>query len=412
MHLLLLCEAVTLAHSARVAVLARALADLGHQVTAAGVAPIARFEHPQVTWRELGCIGARRFVRALARGTAAYTEPDLQRYVDVERRLIDELAPDALVADFRPTAAISARLAGVPCAAIVNAYWSPLARGPLPMPVLPFTRWLPLPLAQALFDIGSRWVLPLHARPWNRVRRAHGFPDLGPELRRIYSDADVVLYPDIPGMFDLGELPAHHRFIGPLTWAPPVPLPPWWGYLPAGRPLAYLTLGSSGDAGMLHGVVAGLRASGLAVMATASAAAAARYRGAADVYTAELLPGDQATARADLVVCNGGAMTCHQAFACGKPVLGIPGNMDQFMNMTAVERAGAGRMLRADRVSAAAVRRAATDLLAGARVAALASHRVAAAADGLLPANVLLQALEGAGPSRGRRGLGVPARPA
>lgn len=120
MHIMLFCEAVTLAHSARVAV----LAARGHRVTVAGAAAIARFEHPLMTWRELGCIGAGRFVRALSRGTAAYTEADLQRYVDEELSCIDAAAPDFVAADFRPTVG----LAGVPCAAIVNAYWSPAAR--------------------------------------------------------------------------------------------------------------------------------------------------------------------------------------------------------------------------------------------------------------------------------------------
>jgi UDP:flavonoid glycosyltransferase YjiC (YdhE family) len=388
MNLLLLNEAVTLAHSARLAVLARGLAEGGHRVTAAGVAPIARFAHPGVEWRELDCIGSDRFVRALARGSVAYSEADLRRYVDAERQLIAELAPDAVLADFRPTVSISARLAGVPCAAIVNAYWSPLARDPLPMPVLPFTRWLPLTVAQALFDAGSRWVLPLHARPWNRVRQKYGLPDLGPDLRRIYSDADVVLYPDIPGMFDLGTLPAHHHFIGPLLWSPPVPLPPWWADLPAGRPLAYVNLGSSGDPALLQCIVAGLRSTGMTVAATADTVTAARYRGLKDVFIADLLPGDLASARADLVVCNGGAMTCHQAFACGKPVLGIAGNMDQFMNMAGSVRAGAGLMLRADRVTVRAVASSARALLQTAAYAA-ASGALGQFAQTLRPAEII-----------------------
>lgn len=363
MHILLFCEAVTLAHSARVAVLARGLAARGHRVTVAGAAAIARFEHPAVAWRELGCIGAGRFVRALARGTAAYTEADLQGYVAEERRCIDAVAPDFVAADFRPTVAISARRAGVPCAAIINAYWSPAATGPLPMPVLPFTRVLPLPLAQWLFDRGSRWVLPAHCRPWNRVRTAHGLEDLGPDLRRIYCDADAVLYPDIPGMFALGDLPAHHHFIGPLLWSPPAALPPWWGALPADRPLAYLSLGSSGDPRVLEAAARGLLDAGMAVMATAPGGHAGALAREPNVYVAEYLPGDVATARADLVVCNGGAMTCHQAFTCGKPVLGVAGNMDQFLNMQGVVASGAGLGMRADRVSAEGVRQPARRLL-------------------------------------------------
>jgi UDP:flavonoid glycosyltransferase YjiC (YdhE family) len=393
MHVLLLCEAVTLAHSARVAVLARALATRGHRVTVAGAAPLTRFEHPGVAWRALGCIGAQRFVAALASGRSAYTEQDLHGYVDEERRCIDDVAPDIVAADFRPTAAVSARAAGVPCATIINAYWSPAAGGALPMPVLPFTRWLPLPIAQRLFDLGSKWALASFCRPWNRVRMAHGLEDLGIDLRRIYCDGDAVLYPDVPGMFIDGELPPGHHWLGPLLWSPEVARPAWWPDVPRDRPVAYLTLGSSGDPRLFDTVVAGLRAAGLAVVAAPAGAAPGPAGQGPDVYTAPYLPGDAATAAADLVVCNGGAMTCQQAFACGKPVLGIAGNMDQFLNMAGVAAAGAGALIRADRLSAPGVALAA-GALTGERRFREASSRLGSRMDPATPAQRFERAVE------------------
>ena len=68
-------------------------------------------------------------------------------------------------------------------------------------------------------------------------------------------------------------------------------------------------------------------------------------------------------ALADLVVCNGGSLTTQQALAAGKPVLGIASNMDQFLNMGPIEAFGAGITLRADRVSASAIRQTTRELL-------------------------------------------------
>lgn len=59
--------------------------------------------------------------------------------------------------------------------------------------------------------------------------------------------------------------------------------------------------------------------------------------------------------QAQLVVCNGGSPTTNQAFTHGVPVLGIARNMDQFLNMRAIERYGAGVMLRSDRVDYARI---------------------------------------------------------
>jgi UDP:flavonoid glycosyltransferase YjiC (YdhE family) len=63
------------------------------------------------------------------------------------------------------------------------------------------------------------------------------------------------------------------------------------------------------------------------------------------------------------VICNGGSPTSQQALAAGVPVLGIASNLDQFLNMQAVEAHGAGLCLRADRAIPADIRRATTALL-------------------------------------------------
>ena len=76
-----------------------------------------------------------------------------------------------------------------------------------------------------------------------------------------------------------------------------------------------------------------------------------------------LLPGTAAAARADLVVCNGGSPTSYQALVQGTPVLGIPGNLDQYLNMHYLEKAGLGRCLRGTQLSAGTVADAAHRLL-------------------------------------------------
>jgi UDP:flavonoid glycosyltransferase YjiC (YdhE family) len=82
-----------------------------------------------------------------------------------------------------------------------------------------------------------------------------------------------------------------------------------------------------------------------------------------NIYWADYLPGIEAAARASLVICNGGSPTSHQALAAGVPVLGIAGNLDQFLNMQAVVSAGAGRLLRQDGFNAAVLRADITALL-------------------------------------------------
>ena len=217
--------------------------------------------------------------------------------------------------------------------------------------------------------------MPLHAGPLNAVRRLHGLPLLGLDLRRIYTDADHVLYTDLPSQFPCGPLPPGHHVLGPLLWSPPVADPPWWPDLPSGKSLVYANLGSSGSsAAVLRLVLEALAGVDAAVIA----ATAGQPTPAGSVGRMRLAPylhGERSTALAGLVVCNGGSMTCQQALLAGRPVLGIASNMDQFMNMEPLVAAGAGICLRADRLSVSEVRDACDSLLDD-KAAAAAARRM------------------------------------
>ncbi|CFR71311.1 putative glycosyl transferase [Mycobacterium tuberculosis] len=67
-----------------------------------------------------------------------------------------------------------------------------------------------------------------------------------------------------------------------------------------------------------------------------------------------------------MVLCNGGSPTTQQALAAGVPVIGLPSNMDQHLNMEALERAGAGVLLRTERLNTEGVAAAVKQVLSGA----------------------------------------------
>ena len=217
-------------------------------------------------------------------------------------------------------------------------------------------------LANLLFQAARPLAFGMHCRPLNRIRREHGLPGLGNDLRRVYTDADHTLYADCERIFPTEHRPKSHRYLGPIVWSPPVPLPPWWHDLPADRPIIYLTLGSSGDPALTHRVIQAL--ADLPITIAASMAGAAAPAGVpANVFTADYLPGTLAAARSRLVICNGGSPTSHQALAAGVPVLGIAANMDQFLNMRAISAVSAGHVIRADRVRPRELREQAVALM-------------------------------------------------
>lgn len=363
-RVLFFAEAVTLAHVARPMVLAKSLEYAGHEPVMACHDRYKRFLLNQ-TWQvlPLGSISSEQFLHQLALGKPVYSAETLRSYVKEDIKLIDRVKPDLIVGDFRLSLSVSARIVGIPYAAITNAYWSPFCRHKsYPLPVLPLTRYFPLPVAQFIFDVFKRKAFALHCKPLNQVRKEYGLTPKEPDLRWLYTDADFSLYADCPKMFPMESMPDRHHFLGPVLWSPPVTDPVWWNQLPASRPIVYLTLGSSGSPNVMQLVVDALASLPVTVMAST---AGAPLPGIAppNLFTADYLPGCEAAARSNLVICNGGSPTSQQALACGVPVLGIPSNMDQFMNMAAVICSGAGEIIRADRVRKHSVQDAVTRLI-------------------------------------------------
>lgn len=360
--MLFIAEAATLAHVARPYKLARSLDPDEWDVAFACSDTYLRL-FPDWPWRreDLHSINPKVFMARLAQGNRLYSLDELKAYAQEDLRLFGHLQPDVVVGDFRLSLSASARIAHIPYISLTNAYWSPYAsRRRFPMPSLPMTRFLGVPIASALFAIARPAAFAWHAVPLNRLRRSYGLPSLGLDLRRVYTDADLTLYADVPDLVPTSALPASHRYIGPVEWSPAIAMPELPARQPP-RPLVYVTLGSSGSAELLPRIVEAL--AGLDCDVAVATAGARLGAVPANVTATNYLPGDEMSRRARLVVCNGGSPTSNQALARGVPVLGIPFNLDQQLNMDHVAAYGAGIALRPEHASLPALRAAAASLL-------------------------------------------------
>lgn len=378
-RILFFAEPATLAHVARPIVLAGALdpaefevciatgVDFRHHVQAAGLCT-----------RDLWCLGTRAYVAAVSAGRPVFPYALLQRYVEDDLRIMGEFQPDIVVGDFRLSLAVSARLAKKPYVAISNAYWSPFADAPFEVPVHAATKLVGADFANRVFQLLRPLIFAQHSLPMHRLRRQHGMPSLGLDLCRIFTEGDVTLFADVPEMVPTqGQgLGTRYRYIGPITWSPPAPLPDALAASSDSRPLVYVSMGSSGDASVLDLIVGAVVAAGCRV----AVAAPGRHWAQSlsdSVVSADMLPGSEVAEIAKLVICNGGSPGVHQALQQGTPVIGIPANLDQLLNMHFVVRSGAGLSLRADELSSPALARQLQQVL-GAPVFAEQARKVSA----------------------------------
>ena len=361
-RVLFVAEAVTLAHVVRLVTLAESLDSSQWDVHLAtdprygGIIGTLPFPVHSVQ-----SMPSEQFVRAISRGTPIFPESTLAGYVEDDLRLIGRLEPDAIIGDFRISLGVSARVAGIPFVNLTNAYWSPYAKIRHVVPEIELVRWFGASVGQALFDVLRPLGHVLHILPVNRVRRKYGLPPLASDFRAALTDGDFVCYADIPEVVPTtSAIPDNHRFIGPVPWSARVPLPEWWQDVvlrAAAQPAVYVTLGSSGPPAALQTVLEALESLPLTVIA-ATAGYTCKLRRPGNVYLADYLPGDTVANLTRAVVCNGGSPACYQALAAGKPVVGLATNMDQFLNMAAVEDAGCGRLLRSASCTVESVRAA------------------------------------------------------
>lgn len=359
---LFIAEGATLAHVGRPLVLARALHLAGFEVVFA--------RPPAYDWMtrgdgfrtvDLATQAPAEFARRLDRGKPLYDHATLERYVADDLALLREHRPDAVIGDFRLSLSVSARLAGVRYATICDAYWSPEAPLEPALPVFWWTPFLPLAFTEPIFRRIAPLAFRLHAEPMEALRRAHGLPALGHDLRRCYTDADLRLFANPAALFPDVVPHAGAAFVGPLAWAPATMAVPPLG--DSGKPLIYVTMGSSGATNVLDTVLNALAERDCEVVVTTAGRPLAIEVDRSRFHVFDYLPGDLVCARASLVVCNGGSPTTNQALMHGVPVLGIARNMDQFLNMRAIERFGAGLTVRADRTTTSSLWLALDELL-------------------------------------------------
>jgi UDP:flavonoid glycosyltransferase YjiC (YdhE family) len=380
--ILFFAEAVTLAHVARPVVLAQALASadsydihLACDTRYKKIIDDTAFEVHAI-WS----IPSHEFLKAMTTGSPQYDAKTLHAYVQEDLAVLEAVQPDIVVGDFRLSLAVSTRLAGVPYVAISNAYWSPFARQCYPVPEHPLIGRLGIRFTQRLFNVIRPVVFAHHARPLNSVRRKYGLPSLGHDLRRTYTDADYLLYADVPELIPTFDPPASHRYIGSILWSPKVEVPAWWHLQIERRspPIVYVTLGSSGDYTLLPLLLEALAVQPVRVF-LATAGRAALDDLPENVFAAEFLPGLEASSHACLVICNGGSPTTSQALAFGVPVLGIPSNLDQYLNMEYIRQTGVGEYLRADSLTADLVTQRITEMITDPRYKELATRFAEAA---------------------------------
>ena len=308
----------SLAHTIRPLVVGRALRVRGYPVEFAGEGPhAARIAAEGFQVYEVETMPQSRMDQYVARGDYGYYNAEwIDRCVQAERALLQQLRPALALADMRPTLRLAAALEGVDIALIEAAYNQPGYPFPIRLP--------------SAFSLGSE--------PFDEYARDN--------ISTFKPYHTLYLVADVPQFHPPGEqTPTHYCYVGPLIESPRprsiAELDAWDDSLP----LVYFNCGSTGAyPGFLDEALRRMADKPYRVLVTTTGRWAGQIA-SPSIRVVDFVPAAWVLARAALLVGIGGIGSIYHALRQGVPVIGAPEHLDQEYHLNRVRDLGLGRKL-------------------------------------------------------------------
>jgi UDP:flavonoid glycosyltransferase YjiC (YdhE family) len=345
MKILAIANAHALAHVSRLLEIAKVLRTRGHELAFAGFGkylPTAGMDGFAI--HELPYISVERVVAAVRSQKlwTLYREAELETFIDAELALYRSYQPDLVLLDNRPSARTSADHAGIPTAAVLNVHMSNYRRIPF-FSYRQLTNGFPgTALADRLENAIERQVYDrLVMSGLNALRKKRG---LKQRYAYEHEEGDLSLLADIPEFNPVDNLPAHARYVGPLTWHNTLPAPVCLDKLDPAKPIAYFALGSEGlDELVAH--LGLLAQQGIQIVVATGAANLSSVSPPEGVFLEQYVNTDALLPHCDLVCCHGGNGTLYQALSFGLPCVVVATHAEQHYGGKRIQELGLGLSL-------------------------------------------------------------------
>lgn len=333
-RVLVIGDSMSLAHVTRAMLVARRLEDEGAEVIfATGEAHQSLAVKEGFSPRKVYCVPPEHAHALIRRGSHIFDRMTLERYVQSDLALFEEVQPDLVIGDMRMSLNLSAQLAKIEYWSVLNGYLTKYySASRRPPKTLPGMRYLGERLGTAVLPIVEALVTRYYAMNFKRYRKALGLAPID-DIYDVIASPHKNLIADLPDLIPCANLPSHFEYIGPLIWEPNVDDPRWMNDVRDDLPTVYVSMGSTGDLRDMHRVLISLRDAGFQVLATMGRHGEAP-RG---VYGASFARGSALLRKSQALVCHGGSGTIYQSIAEGVPVIGIATFHDQELNLERAE---------------------------------------------------------------------------
>ena len=279
-----------------------------------------------------------------------YSPEEWVSFARSEIEILKKFKPDAVYAGFNLSSVLSTRAVGcpliflVPAQAIKTYYQQKLGSFPEFMENA-FTRIIPQGWKDSIFNY---FMSKINYLPIDNINKAADVL----QIKRLENAFDI-LTGDLMLLSDLEQitgmpaavLPKNHYYMGPLFANLPMEVPAEVRKVFSGKePKIFCAMGSSGSAEILRVSLNALKKTDYRVVgAVTSIMDPEEFAPFSDrFYVTRYLPAAQVNELADLAVTHGGQGTLQNSVWAGKPMVGVPFQFEQQMNLDMMVRAGTG----------------------------------------------------------------------
>jgi UDP:flavonoid glycosyltransferase YjiC (YdhE family) len=369
----LLPNCAYLSETSRMIEIRKALIEMGENVCVAshGGPHEKILEDEGVAYRLLNPVTnaarCRKFLHDMATirpGVRLYSDEELRRMVAEETAFFREQRVKAVVTGFALTAFLSARAAGVPLVGTYAGSFVPplVERNLMPPPSRPMPllfRLLPERLSMRL----NMWLtqrVSIFSREFDRIAKEMNIEGL-PSFLSLFAP-DLTLVTEAPEVLGISpkdlenwvpKRPKSYRKNPKLQYAGPMfaklsrPIPlrvqAFMDERESGQPLIYVAITST-EPKVVRDVLRTLRPINARILVAASVHDLFDME-EDNVLVQDFLPSHLVMPQVDLAITAGGQGSVQSAMACGVPLVGIPLQPEQDLNVSLIERRGAGRLV-------------------------------------------------------------------
>jgi len=217
-------------------------------------------------------------------------------------------------------------------------------------------------LATSVFPVFKKVMLAFWAFPF-RIWRSRGGHHIAMNSLADMFEGDLTLLADVPQFCPTTSLPDCVKYVGPILWNAPMPLPAWFKQLDPNRRTIYVSMGSSGKKEFFSLCHEAFLGSDYQVLMTTGEIDFSVDEATENFHVIDFAPGAALMRHSDVVICHGGNGTIYQALANGTPIIGIPTHIDQQLQMQLCERWDVGVKLRQKGITAENIRRAVDSIM-------------------------------------------------